>query len=247
MRWARGLVLALAAGAAAGSAAIARNAAKAPSPEPRQTAGEVLVLGRAIAAGERVEAGDLRWQPWPAAAIPEAAIARGPGRPAPDFAPGLARFPLLAGEPVAEAKLIRPGDGGAMAASIAPGMRAVAIAMKDESAAGGLIQANDRVDVLWTRQAQNGPPAARTILHGAKVLATGKGGARTATLELTPEQARRLAARRTGGEISLALMATADLAQTASADEADEAPGEPVKIMKFGRQASGSSGDRGPR
>lgn len=250
MRWARGLVFMFAIGAAAGAGLIVRNAARATATPQREASAEVLVLRRAIAAGERVEEQDLRWQAWSAAAVPEGAIARGPGRAAPRLALGAARFPMLAGEPVAEAKLARPGDGGAMAALIAPGMRAVAIALKDDGAAGGLIQANDRVDLLWTRQGGTGPRATRTILRGAKVLAAGKaGGARMATLELTPEQALRVAGARAGGEISLALMPASEMAAAhpAAADDWDERPDAPVKVMKFGRQPDARSGAREAR
>ena len=56
-------------------------------------------------------------------------------------------------------------------------MRAIAVPVREESAAGGLIQPNDRVDVLWTRRAPEGSAdagtATRTILRGAKVLAIG--------------------------------------------------------------------------
>ena len=35
------------------------------------------------------------------------------GEAGPGFEPARARYPLLAGEPVAEAKLVRPADGSA--------------------------------------------------------------------------------------------------------------------------------------
>ncbi len=263
MRWARGLVLVFAIASAAGAAMIVRKAAKMPAGPPpgaSATAVEVLVARRAIGAGELVEEKDLRWQAWPDAAIPEAAVARRAGAAAPKFQPAPARYPLLAGEPVSDSKLARPGDGSAMAALIAPGMRAIAVPIKDESAAGGLIQPHDRVDVLWTSQradAGAGAPLTRTLLRGAKVLAAGKapnaksGGAaaRTATLELTPEQARIVAGARTSGEISLALIPAAEIAalpQPSAAGEWDEQD-KPVKIMKFGRQPAVHSDNRGGR
>jgi pilus assembly protein CpaB len=259
MRLARGLVLVLAAASAAGAAMIVRKVASVPPPVMREAPSgrvEVLVAGRPIAAGERVEAKDLRWRPWPADAVPSGATQRRPGAPAPAFEPAPARYPLIEGEPVAAEKLARSGDGGVMAGLIAPGMRAAAVPVREDSAVGGLIQPRDRVDVLWTPQAGEAPgkrPQTRTLLRGAKVLAIGRateaGGrgaeGRTATLELTPAQARLVAGARAGGEISLALIPAADVAEVKAdspEDAMDDAPPPAVKIMKFGRQPDAAGG-----
>ena len=65
----------------------------------------------------------------------------------------VARYPLLAGEQVREARLVSIGDediaqGQGLAFSIPPGMRAISIAISEVSGAGGLIVPGDRVDVL---------------------------------------------------------------------------------------------------
>jgi Flp pilus assembly protein CpaB len=84
------------------------------------------------------------------------------------------------------------------------------------------------------------------LLRGVKILAIGQSldgqsrsaKSRTATLELTPGQARIVAEALAGGEISLALISTADIAALADGDSTDEWSGEiapAVKIMKFGR------------
>jgi pilus assembly protein CpaB len=258
MRWGRGLVLVLALASAAGAAVIVRNAAPAPvprTPRPEIAMAEVLVAGRAVAAGQTVEARDVRWQPWPAAALPKDGIRRAANEAPPTFIPAPARQSIAEGEPISEARLARPGQGGVMAALIAPGKRAVAVAVRDESAAGGFIQPQDRVDVLWTQRA--GEPGgaaksgARTLLRGAKVLAIGKalgardgasGEGRTATLELTPGEARIVADARAGGEISLALIPAAEIAGAPAspgdgAGQPEDPPRQAVQIVKFGRQA----------
>lgn len=251
MRWARALILLLAAGAAAGAAAVARKAAETPPALHRPLEApkaHVLVAGRAIMAGETVAERDIVWQPWPADATPSGAIVRRTGEAAPRFEAARARYPLLEGEPLAEEKLVRSGGGSLMAASMTPGMRAAAIPLREEIAAGGLIQPGDRVDILWTPQSAEAGGRlrrSRMLLRGAKVLAVGAstqakgraGEARTATLELTPEQASLIASARAGGELSLALI------------PASETPGPPqmaetvfedaeagVRILKFGRQ-----------
>ena len=65
----------------------------------------------------------------------------------------VARYPLLAGEQVREARLVSVGDedtaqGQGLAFSIPPGMRAISVAISEVSGAGGLIVPGDRVDIL---------------------------------------------------------------------------------------------------
>jgi pilus assembly protein CpaB len=55
------------------------------------------------------------------------------------------RAPLVAGEPVTAEKIVRAGNASFMAATIAPGKRAVSIAISPESGVGGFILPNDRV------------------------------------------------------------------------------------------------------
>ncbi len=264
MRLARGLVLIIAAGSAIGAAALVRRTVEAPPPRVEQPAApevEILVVRRPVAAGEKVSEADLSWQRWTADVLPANAVSRRRGSKGERFLPALARYPLLEGEPMVEAKLIRPGEGSLAAALIAPGMRASAIPLKEESAAGGLIQPGDRVDVIWTRQRSEGRPQrlmAHTILTSVKVLAIGKSihagqknaDGRTATLELTPEQARSIESAKASGELSLALIPAGDVAALGGigAGEPLSADTEPsVRIMKFGRQPAGVTDGGGSR
>ncbi len=250
MRLTRTLVLALAVAAAAGAAALVRQSVSlrtvsAPPAPPAMA--EILVAARAIEAGERVAEADTRWTAWPEDAVPAGAVRRRPGAGATSHLPAIARYPLLAGEPVAPLKLTRHGAGSHAAALIAHGNRAVAVPVREESAAGGLIQPHDRVDVLWTppSEASGSRPAARLLLRAVKVLAVGRslqagnarGNAGTATLELTQEEARILAGARARGEVSLALIAAGDPAADAGpVEQLDDAGTQPaIRIMKFGR------------
>ena len=117
------------------------------------------------------------------------------------------------------------------------------------------MQPNDRVDVLWSGNPENGAqrqPVARTLLRGIRVLAVDGSvnadaahtGNHTATLELTPEQARILAGARVSGEISLSLIPLTDEIAAAGLPDGQitaSAP-EPVKILKFGRGQAGYLG-----
>jgi pilus assembly protein CpaB len=147
-----------------------------------------------------------------------------------DYAGSVVREPILAGEPIVSRKIVRAGDSGYMAAYLEPGMRAMAIRVTVETAAGGFILPGDRVDVLLTREttpanmgAQEGDRskfASSTVMQNIKVLAIDQStragddeqavvGA-TATLEVGPRDAEALALAKSEGELSLVLRSYAD-------------------------------------
>lgn len=251
MRMARTMVLLLASGCAVGAGwLVHRGAPPASKPAPSLNAEtvDILVAARPVASGEMVGPGETRWQAWPRGAVPSGSILRKSAGVPPLPLP--ARFPFLEGEPIAEAKLLRPEDGSVLAALLTPGMRAASVQIRDETSAGGFIQAHDRVDVILTRKAgEHGQarPRSEIVLRGVKVLAIGKAlngkaanGSRNATLELTPAQARNLAAAESAGDISLALIGAADAknAQLTAASVPDTPPVE-VRVLKYGRTSSG--------
>ena len=188
---------------------------------------EVLVARRDIPLGEVTKDTDFRWQTWPADAVTPSFITQADGDEGMKLVTGaIARAPLLEGEPITRQKLIKPGQGGVLAAILPSGMRAISTRIKEETAAGRLILPNDRVDVILTRRvrSQGGQEdyIADTLFCNVRVLAIGQeigakegtksseGGANTATLELTPRQAELLARANSTGEISLSLRSVAD-------------------------------------
>src|SRR5262245_42666390 len=200
MRFARGLVLLLALSSAGGAALLVQKATRGaarPAEAVRPELADVLVAARPIGVGDSIGRAELRWQPWPVAAIPAGSFRR-TGSAGLPFETATARYAMLEGEPLAETKLLQSGDGSALAALLAPGMRALSVPIREETAAGGFIQPGDRVDVMVTRKQADGPrePArSEALLRAVKVLAIGKalsgksaGGGRTATLEIAPGQ-----------------------------------------------------------
>lgn len=255
MRMGRALVLLLAFTSAAGAAVLVH---KVPSPAgtlqtQRPDMVEILVASRALAIGETIGPEQVRWQSWPRAGVPVGGIVRQPQASAKTlpFEPRPARYALLEGEPISPGKLARPDQGSVLAELLSPGMRAVAVPIREETAAGGFIQPNDMVDVIVTRrEADRGRDRARSeiLLRGVKVLAIGKAasgktprGGRTATLELPPPQARMLAAAMSASEVSLALIGTADLAAGLQASALAEPPAD-IRILKFGRSGPREGG-----
>lgn len=141
------------------------------------------------------------------------------------------REPILAGEPIIGRKIVRAGDSGYMAAYLEPGMRAMAISVSTDTAAGGFILPGDRVDVIVTVELErnganedaNQPKfASRLVLQNVKVLAIDQStraeddqqavvGA-TATLEIAPSDTETLALAKAAGTLSLTLRSYADTA-----------------------------------
>lgn len=232
MKAARIVVLGIAvvAGGLAALMAGRQAAVEAPTPAPVANLDitEVLVAKGDIGLGQSVSAADMQWQTWPVAAAGPSFI-RKPQKPnaIQDFSGSIARAPMVAGEPIREAKLIKANGSGFMAAILPAGMRAVSTEISAETGAGGFILPNDRVDVLLSRRDRDAEKSAghdtfvsETILNNIRVLAIDqaieeKNGqkvvvGKTATLELSPRQAETLALSRQLGTLSLALRSLAD-------------------------------------
>lgn len=254
------IILLVAAGAAIGAVFLVRSmAAPAPAaavesapveaPKPVEIpTKQILVANNAIPVGKFVAAEDLKWQKWSADANVDAFIDQ---EKVPEgleqMVGAVARFDIVAGEPVTKTKLMHPGTAGFMAVMLTPGMRAVSVEIAAEIAAGGFIQPNDRVDVIVTREVdnRNGGSSAMNIrsdliLSNIRVLAidaryglppaaddgapqSGQGeviiGSR-ATLELTERDASLLNTAKKAGEIALTLRSIADLASPQGATAA---------------------------
>ncbi len=164
------------------------------------------------------------------AAVTRAATNLATGGAKADYVGSVVREPILAGEPIVMRKIVRAGDSGYMAAYLEPGMRAMAIRVTVETAAGGFILPGDRVDVVLTRETTLGNMGvtegdrakftSATVMQNIKVLAIDQStragddeqtviGA-TATLEVSPRDAEAMALAKSEGELSLILRSYAD-------------------------------------
>ncbi len=229
----------------------------APPPKPMV---RVLVAGRDLAPGDRLQLSDFAWQPWPADSVnPVFIVDRQVSAPVPSKAPAavkietaamnaavdkahevmissdggpgarlvdaIVRQPMLKGEPILEGNVVHAGSAGVMAVELTPGMRAMSVPLSAESAAGGFILPGDHVDVVQSRQVDNGGGAKRfasgTVLRNVKVLAIDQtiGQAQksaavvgaTATLEVTPAEAELIALAKSEGQLTLILRSYADI------------------------------------
>jgi pilus assembly protein CpaB len=256
MKAARLVILAIAVGAG-GLAALLAGGSPPPAPVavapsgPKIETVDVLVARQSINMGQVIAADTIDWQAWPAGANTSNFIVRGNQPEAREKMVGaIARFSFVPGEPINEAKLIKADGSGFLSAILPAGMRAVSTEVSPETAAGGFILPNDRVDVILTRRerGESGEQhVTETVLTNVRVLAIDqtiqeKGGekvvvGRTATLELGQRQSETLALSRQQGTLSLALRSLAD-ASTAKLDggDEDEQPGgrRTLSIVRYG-------------
>lgn len=174
----------------------------------------ILVADRDFQRGERLVVESLKWVDWPEKALSESFLTEASGQTPESLKDAVARTMIVKGEPIIEAKIVRAGSSGLMAAIITPGMRAVTQRVSPETASGGFILPGDRIDVLFTG-GREGASRTRTIFENVRVLAvnalygeTTEGGyveGVNITLEFTPEDAEAFITARSGGTVSLVL------------------------------------------
>lgn len=190
---------------------------------------DVLVAAGDLAEGDAVSSENVRWQPMPESDVTDAFILRTEHPDAiEDFSGAFLNRDVAEGEPIREGRLHQI-NLNLMSHRLTPGKRAAAVKISAENTAGGFILPGDRVDVIHTdtrAETQGEAPRneSRIIIANVQVLAidqtsvqTPEGSAvgKTATLELSPEEAERIMAAEASGLLSLALRSVADHADTA--------------------------------
>jgi pilus assembly protein CpaB len=150
----------------------------------------------------------------------------------------MVRQTLLAHQFILPADVMRPGDHGFLAAVLSPGKRATSVGVDAVSGTAGLIWPGDHVDLILTQQIEDpSVPIGRrysgeTVLKDVRVIAIdqqlvqggGAGGAdsanqsRTVTLEVSPEDAEKVAVATRLGKLSLAVRPVDSPAAVGKAD-----------------------------
>ncbi|MBA4173117.1 MAG: Flp pilus assembly protein CpaB [Hyphomicrobium sp.] len=218
---------------------------------------EVLVARADIGLGQIATEKDFKWQTWPADALTPTFITKAQGTAVMrELSGAIARAPIIAGEPITAYKLIKPGQGGVLAAILPAGMRAISTKIKEETSVGRLILPNDHVDVILIRRLRTKgggeEHVSDTLFRNVRVLALGQqieskegkksteGSANTATLELTPKQSELLALAASMGELSLALRSVADLAGESGpsgGNDLNKQRGNAIRILRYGARS----------
>lgn len=207
----------------------------------------ILVASHPIPAGTLLHAGDLTWGEVPAAEVVGADIVRS-SMTETKFVGAVTRQAFTAREPLTAVALVSPGDSDFLVAALAPGYRAVSIAVDAAESASGLITPGDHVDVLLTQNfAAQGTDAGHrsvgeTVLRDLRVIAvdqtitaaatpsippTAVSESRipkTVTLEVTERQGAVLLVADQIGKVSLALRGLRDQDSTPSTANEEKLP-----------------------
>ena len=134
----------------------------------------------------------------------------------------LVRKFLDTGSPVTSQDISHPGF---LASVLAPDSRAISIKVDAESSVSGLIRPGDYVDVVSTKMIEKidlaekadalvHGPLSETLLHNVRILAISQDGPankeRTVSLELAPEQVKKITVADQLGKLSLAVRPALD-------------------------------------
>lgn len=193
------------------------NVEQAAPEAPKITTEMVVIAKKELHFGEPLTPEVLSEIAWPKEAKPEGAFAsiaditKDGGR--------VVLTPIAPNEPVLAWKLSGPGGRATLSALLKEGMRAVTIRVNDTSGVAGFVLPGDRVDVLYTRE--KGDQASIDVLfQNVRVLAINqnvdeKNGnpidGRTATVELTPLDAQKLALAQSTGGLTFSLRSAGSL------------------------------------
>lgn len=213
----------------------------------------LVVAAKNLAEGSSLDRTALSVREWPVATIPAGAYS------SPDSLIGrVTRVAVFEGEAIVPGRLAPAGTGPGIEVKITPGKRAMGLRINDVAGVSGLIQPNSRVDVLVniSNAAQGGRQVSKLFMENMRVLSVGTSVERdaegrpiqatTAALEVTPEEAERLAVAVNQGTIQLVLRGYGDpdsvrtkgasssdvLSQLGNAPERTVEPAAPRVIVK---------------
>ena len=213
----------------------------------------VVVAAKDLPEGTSLGADVLTVREWPAAEVPEGAFSRR------DSVLGRVLVtPLFTGDVLLPGKLAPIGVGPGLEVKVPRGKRAMAVRINDVAGISGLIQPNSRVDVVvMMRQGSGTPtPVAKVFMEDLRVLSVGTTvqrdaagrsiDATTAALEVTPEQAERLAFAATEGSIQLVLRGFGD-SESVRTEGADARDVVGVTLVSFSETTALNAATTAPR
>lgn len=176
----------------------------------------VVIASADIPEGLPLSAATLAVVELPIAAVPAGSYST------PDSIVGrVSRIPIFKGEAIVPGRLAPQGTAGGIEVKIPPGKRAMSLRIDDVAGLSGMVQPNSRVDVmLTTGDSRDGQQISKLIMSNMRVLSVGAQVTRgadgspinapTATLEVFPEEAERLALATREGSIQLVLRGYGD-------------------------------------
>lgn len=216
--------------------------------KPAVDMGTVVVATGPLRFGNKVKRAHLREVQWPKGAIPEGAFAK-----ISDLLQGDGKRVVLSAieetEPVLKWKITGPGQRASLSALIGKNKKAVAIRVNDVQGVAGFVLPGERVDVLLTRtkveeQGETSRPKTAftdVLLENVRILAVDQladdrtekpSVVKTVTIEVTTDQAQKLALAGSVGVLSLAL-------RSAGSIGAD--PSRRISLIDLGKRTASSA------
>jgi pilus assembly protein CpaB len=177
---------------------------------------KIAVATTAMTYGTDITPDKVRFVDYPNSSIPPGAFTNA-GQLMPAGKKRVALIPIAMNEPILKEKISIEGQGASISALLPDGMRAATVRINDVSGVAGFIQPNDHVDVLITRTLPGGDrdtEVTDVLLQNVRVIAMGAHAkdadgkpitARTATLEVAPLDAQKLALGESAGNLGLVL------------------------------------------
>lgn len=176
---------------------------------------KVAVATSPMAFGSDVTADKVRFVDYPNSSLPPGAFTTAAAL-MPAGKRRVALMPIAVNEPILASKISAEGQGASIAALLPDGKRAASVRINDVSGVAGFVQPNDSVDVLITRtlQGDNAAQVTDVLLQNVRVIAMDQDSknadgtpkvAKTATLEVNPLDAQKLALAQQVGDLSLVL------------------------------------------
>ncbi|MCA1817070.1 MAG: Flp pilus assembly protein CpaB [Acidobacteria bacterium] len=180
----------------------------------------VVVAKIAINPGEKLIAEQLETVQFPRGATPDGVFE------SPDKLVGRVAVVAIAGrEPITDFKLAPEGSAGGLSAMIPEGYRAMTVKVDDVVGVSGFIMPGALVDVVVVinpaESSAQQDPISKIVLQNIKVLANGQNidkpkserepeSVKAVTLQVTPEQAEKLALAATEGKLQLVMRNAVD-------------------------------------
>ncbi len=212
----------------------------------RDNSVRVLVADGNFSKGQPIDPAVTKWVKFPKDNLPEYFIQEDNDDFFNSLDKAIARTDIYQGEPITEAKIVKPGDRSMMAALLTPGMRAVSINIDPQTSTGGFVLPGDRVDIYFTKDVADGQDTktvSELLYSNLRVLAIdqtiagsteGSVLGRTATVEIAPWQVEEfLEVRESADNVNLVLR-SAFAPENGEEIEQEVRPTE-VRIIRYGR------------
>jgi pilus assembly protein CpaB len=180
----------------------------APMAEVKIETTEILAAARDLPTGTILKETDMKWISWAATADTSKLFVKGKTDMS-SLTGAVLREGLRTDEPFIAGHVVQPHEHGFLAAVLNPGMRAISVTLTPSAEVAGFIFPGDRVDVILSHGFSRKDVSdlferhvSETVLTNVRVLALDQKSdnqsvepkvATTATLEVTPKQAEKIA------------------------------------------------------